>query len=89
MARNPAPPGSQDGFINSETDFIAPTLFAQLVGRLVVAKVVEHPSPDGQMGIRGRFQLFVTQMTARKAMTTAMDEKAALTCRFVSFADAG
>lgn len=47
------------------------------------------PVPDGQMGIRGRFQLFVTQMSARKAMTTAMDEKAALTCRFVSFADAG
>jgi hypothetical protein len=41
------------------------------------------------MGIRGRFQLFVTQMSARKAMTTAMDEKATLTCRFVSFADAG
>jgi hypothetical protein len=40
-------------------------------------------------GLRGRFQLFVTQMSARKAMTTAMDEKAALTCRFVSFADAG
>ena len=47
------------------------------------------PVPDGRMGIRGRFQLFVTQMSARKAMTTAMDEKAALTCRFVSFADAG
>jgi len=28
-------------------------------------------------------------MSARKAMMTAMDEKAALTCRFVSFADAG
>ena len=41
------------------------------------------------MGIRGRFQLFVTHMSARKAMTTAMDEKAALTCQFASFADAG
>ena len=53
------------------------------------SKVVEHPSQTGRWASEGRFQLFVTQMSARKAMTTAMDEKAALTCRFVSFAGAG
>ena len=46
-----------------------------------------HPSQMGRWASEA--VLFVTQMSARKAMTTAMDEKAALTCRFVSFADAG
>jgi hypothetical protein len=41
------------------------------------------------MGIRGRFQLFVTPDERQEGNDTAMNEKAALTCRFVSCADAG